>query len=355
MNILERYIAKNVILATLLVLSVVTALCFIIGMLRELHDLGEGDYGFLQIVVHELLLLPHAIYQFFPMLVLLGGVVGLGMLASSHELMVMRAAGMSVLRIVRSVIYAALILTIIATLVGEGVAPKANYFAGKYKSLAETLGQAVVTMSGVWIHEGNNFIHIDSVLGRHHLVGVTRYEFNDAHRLLASYHANSLEFENGKWISYGLAKTTLHENKTVTEQIEKATWDLKLTPNLLNVGLADAEAMSLTKLQEYSHYLKQNRLQAGIFQLEFWQRVFQPFTTLVMVLLAIPFVFAAPRSVSMGRRILFAIIIGFVFYILHAFFGQFSIVFQFHPIIAALLPTIIFAFAGYFYMVRARI
>ena len=43
-------------------------------MLREWY-LGEGDYGFLQVVMHELLNLPHEIYQFFPMLVLLGGVM----------------------------------------------------------------------------------------------------------------------------------------------------------------------------------------------------------------------------------------------------------------------------------------
>lgn len=355
MSILQRYIAKNVILSTLMVLLVVTALCFIIGMLRELHDLGEGDYGFLQIVVHEILLLPHAIYQFFPMLVLLGGVVGLGMLASSHELMVMRASGVSVQRIVMSVIYAAFVLIMVATFMGEVVAPRANFYAGKYKSLAETLGQAVVTMSGVWIHEGNNFIHIDRVVGRHHLEGVTRYEFDNEHRMLASYYANSLEFENGQWVSYNLAKTDFYANKTVTHESAIATWDLKLTPNLLNVGLVDAEAMSLKKLAEYSRYLKQNRLQAGVFQLEFWQRIFQPFTTLVMILLAVPFVFGAPRSVSMGRRTLFAIIMGFIFYILNAFFGQFSIVFQFHPIIAAVFPTIIFAIAGYVYMLRARI
>jgi lipopolysaccharide export system permease protein len=254
-----------------------------------------------------------------------------------------------------SVIMAAIILIMVATLIGEGVSPRANYYAGKYKSLAETLGQAVVTMSGVWIHEGNNFIHIDSVLGKHHLIGVTRYEFDNEHRLLASYYADTLDFENDQWMAYGLAKTVLHENKTVTEQLPKSAWDLKLTPNLINVGLVDAEAMSLSKLAEYSHYLKQNRLQAGIFQLEFWQRIFQPFTTLVMLLLAVPFVFAAPRAVSMGRRILLAIIVGFIFYILNAFFGQFSIVFQFHPIIAALFPTLIFAMAGYFYMLRVRV
>jgi lipopolysaccharide export system permease protein len=350
MKILQRYIAKAVIGSTLLVLVVVTALNFIIGMLRELKNIGEGDYGFFQIILHEILLLPHEVYQFFPMLVLLGGVIGLGSLATSHELMVMRTAGVSVGRIIFAVAKTALVLIFFATLIGELAAPRTNFLAEKYKSLAETMGQAVVTLSGVWIHEGSNFIHINSVVGKHRLEGVTRYEFNAKHRLLAAYYSPSLYFEDGVWHSAAGVKTTINGDRTLALKYTNAVWDIKLTPNLLNVGLIDAEAMSLQKLAAYSRYLKENKLQAGVFQLELWQRIFQPFTTLVMTLLAIPFVFTAPRSSSMGRRILFAIIIGFIFYVLNAFFAQFSLVFQFHPMLAAILPSILFAIGGLIWM-----
>lgn len=355
MYIIQRYIIKNVITSTALIFIVVLALCFVTGMLKELHSLGDGDYGFIQVCLHELLLLPHAVYQFFPMLVLLGGVVGLGMLATNHELMVFRASGVSVTRIVFAVMNAALILIILSTVVGEWIAPSANFFAEKQKSLAQSFGQAVVTLSGVWIHEGNNFIHIDRVIGRHHLQGVTRYEFDDKHHLLAAYSAKSLDFKNHQWQASDLMKTTLMQNKTESEYFPLASWDLKLTPNLINVGLVEAEAMSLAKLKEYTDYLLKNHLQASHFQLAFWQRLFRPFTTLVMLLLAIPFVFTAPRSSTMGKRILFAVIVGFIFHVLNAFLGEFSIVFQFPPIIAALLPTIVFALIGIGWLWRVRV
>lgn len=352
MQIIQRYIIKNVMTSTALILVVVAALTFVTGMLRELHSFGDGEYGFVQVLLHEMLLLPHGVYQFFPMLVLLGGVLGLGMLATNHELMVMRAAGISMQRIVLAVINAALILILIATVLGEFVAPRTNYIAEKQKSLAQSFGQAVVTMSGVWIHEGNNFIHIDRVVGRHHLNGVTRYEFDDKHHLLAAYYAKSLDFQRNQWMAHDLKKTALLRDTTESEFFSSAVWDLKLTPNLLNVGLIEAEAMSLKQLNQYANYLADNHLQASVFRLAFWQRVFQPLTTLVMLLLAIPFVFAAPRSVTMGRRILLAVIVGFVFYVANAFLGEFSIVFQFPPVIAALLPTGLFAMAGFVWMWR---
>jgi lipopolysaccharide export system permease protein len=105
--------------------------------------------------------------------------------------------------------------------------------------------------------------------------------------------------------------------------------------------------MSLPTLRSYSQHLVQNGLQAGDFQWEFWKRIFQPLTTIVMSLLAIPFVLGSSRSVTMGWRVFFGIVIGFVFYILNAFLGQFSIVFQFSPLLAALFPTLLFASLGY--------
>jgi lipopolysaccharide export system permease protein len=116
--------------------------------------------------------------------------------------------------------------------------------------------------------------------------------------------------------------------------------------------VVEPESMSLQKLNEYSRSLEKNHVQAGAFQLEFWQRIFQPLAILTMILLAIPFVFTAPRSLNVGRRILLAIIVGFIFYLTEELLGQFSIVFQFPPIIAALLPILLFAGAGYILMVK---
>ena len=86
-----------------------------------------------------------------------------------------------------------------------------------------------------------------------------------------------------------------------------------------------------------------------------WKRIFQPLTTLVMILLAIPFVLGSSRSVTMGWRVLFGIVFGFTFYILNAFLGQFSVVFQLSPLLAAILPTVLFAVLGVILALKLRI
>jgi len=81
-------------------------------------------------------------------------------------------------------------------------------------------------------------------------------------------------------------------------------------------------------------------------EFDFWQRLFQPLATLVMICLAVPFIFGPLRTGTMGLRILSGVIVGFGFYILNQFFGPFSMVYQFPPLLAAGLPTLLFATLG---------
>lgn len=347
MNILQRYIAKVVLIATALVVLAMTGLIFVINLLDELRDVGTGYYGFQQALIHVILEMPHNLYQFFPMIVLLGGVLGLGVLSANQELVVMRAAGFSVRKIIGATVMSAIVLILVATSLGEWMAPKGYFIAESRKQSEQNGGQAVATRTGVWIHEGDNFLHVRRVVGLHHLEGVTRYEFDAQHKLLAAYYVKSMDMQNRRWQLHDMVKTTFVNNQSQSVYSPLATWNLVLNSNLLNVGLIEPAEMSLGMLHRYSQHFKRNGLQTAGYRWEFWKRILQPLTTLVMILLAIPFVLHSSRSATMGWRILFGISVGFIFYILNAFLGQFSVVFQVSPFIAAVFPTVLFAGVGY--------
>jgi len=352
MQIINRYIAKTLLIATFFVIVIVASLSFFISLLGELKDIGSGDYGFMQAMKYTLLSLPSTVYQFFPMLVLVGGMMGLGMLSANRELIVIRTSGFSIYKIMTAAMMAAFILILFSLFLGEYIGPHAKFIADKRKDGEQNSGQAVATASGVWMHEGNNFLHIDKVNGVEHLEGVTRYEFDANHKLLTAYYVQYLDYVHGRWLLHDVVKTVFTNDHTVSQKLPTDTWNLSLNPNLLNVGVVSPQEMSLPELLRYSRHLVANKSQASSFQFEFWKRVFQPLMTIVMIMLAIPFVFGSPRSVTMGLRILFGVIVGFTFYILNALFGQFSVVYQVSPFIAALLPTLLFAMVGYIFLLR---
>ena len=99
-----------------------------------------------------LLTLPRHAFVLFPFAAVIGALIGLGTLAVSSELSVVRTAGVSIGRIVGSVLKGALLLVVIAVLFGEIVAPYCERLAQARRTAAleETSGRR----NGFWIRDG---------------------------------------------------------------------------------------------------------------------------------------------------------------------------------------------------------
>lgn len=345
-TILSRYIAMTVIKATALALLIVGSVLMLMIALGELKNIGEGDYGITQVIFYIAMRLPNQLYQFSPLLMLIGSIMGLSALSTHRELTVMRVYGFSLGRIIYSVLTIAFIVILAVSFIGEWVGPTLSKKAELRKENAQNAGQAVVTATGRWWHVDHNFIYIERVIDRQRLEGVTRYQYDDQHRLVAAYYAKVLAYENRQWQMQDVVKTMFYKDRTKSESYSKADWNLKLNANLLNTGLIDPSEMSLPRLLQYARYREKNGLQASEYQFDFWRRLFQPFASLVMIFLAIPFVLGAFQIKTLGFRIMMGVMVGFAFFILNATLSQLCVVFQLSPIFAASLPLLFFAIIG---------
>src|SRR5229473_1179432 len=110
-RILERYILKAISPYILISLILLTAILFAQQTVRYLEGIFHGlvPGGFVYGVA--LALLPNVVLFTIPMAVLSGTIIGLGRMGSDSELVAMRAAGVSTLRI----LWPALALGVIAT------------------------------------------------------------------------------------------------------------------------------------------------------------------------------------------------------------------------------------------------
>jgi len=351
---LNQYIARAVMSSTALVLFVLLGLEMFIELVKELGDVGTGNYGVLQALVYVLLFIPQDAYQLFPMAALLGGLIGLGRLATTSELIVMRAAGVSKSQITWSVIKVALLMILVITLIGEYVAPAAVKFANQQKAAAVSSGQALHTTHGTWIRDGNNFIHIDMVSANKIVNNITRYQFNDKHQLILASFAKQGVYTQNQWVFTDIDQSQIYFDHVVSKHIAQQIWNISFNPRLLSFGQVEPDQESTQKLYRLIKYRKQSGLQSNEFQYAFWKRVLQPLTTLVMVCLAVSFIFGPLRSVTLGLRVVSGVILGFGFYTLNEFFGPFSMVYQFPPFTAALLPTLLFAVIGGVLLWRGR-
>ena len=189
MRILGRYIQRNIIAAIIMVLLAVLAMNLFIVGLTEVGNIGKGDYGMMQALWVSVLSLPQMAYQFFPMAGLVGCLIALGNLATSSELIVMRAAGMSITQIVIAVLIAALWLLIFVSFMGEVVAPYSLDYANEYKTKLIAEGNDIATSD--WLRIDNTFLAVSYSGNRQHLNQLKWYKINDQGQLLQAGQAQS--------------------------------------------------------------------------------------------------------------------------------------------------------------------
>lgn len=353
-GILQRYLITAIFKATFAVLLIALAVDLFVEFANEISSIGKGGYTLTQVLMYVSMIIPEDLYTLFPMIGLLGVLIGLGALSSSNELLVMRASGVSLFNIMQAVFISALIIGVIALSMGEVLAPKLSLQAKNLKQFAITGNQAVETSQGVWMHVGNDFLNIAHIVERTRWRGVTRYHFDRQNKLLAEAWAKRVEYRDNQWVAFSVSETTLFKDHTQSQQLRSQVWPITLTPTALAYGFDDAQQMSLSKLHTFIHYRAQAKLPMNRYVLDFWQRVFQPLAMLVMMMLAIPFVFVSARSGTIGVRVLMGVIVSMGFYLLSQLSGQFSIVYRVPAWLGAFLPIAIFFMLGVWLLRRVK-
>lgn len=352
MHKLDRYIGNAVLFAILAVLGVISGLALLFAFIDQLQDLQEG-YTLKHALTYVVLTAPRRIYDVLPMSALIGCLVGLGTLASNSELTVMRAAGVSLMRIVWSVMQPLLLLMVIGLAIAEYVAPWTEGMAQAQRSMAQSAGKAQSSKHGLWHRQGQEYIHINTVRPDGVLLGVTRYKFNEQRQLQTVSFARQAAYQEGAWQLDDIVYTYLEQRSSSVAQAKKEQWDVALKPELLSTVVMDPDALPITGLWSYTNYLSEQGLNAENYLLAFWGKVLQPVVTAMLVLMAISFVFGPLRSVTLGQRVFTGVVVGFVFKIVQDLLGPASMVFNFPPLLAVLLPAAICAIIGLVLLRRA--
>ncbi len=340
MRLIDRYIGRTVVASTASVMFVLLTLYFFSTLVGELRRVGEGSYTFAGMLQYALLLMPRQIYQLFPLAALMGSMLGLGALASSSELTVIQAAGVSTRRIVGSILKVGLLLVVVVVTVGELIAPPLEKYASaeRARALSE---EFITTGEGLWAREGQTFVHVRSLLRGGAAQGITLYHFGADHALTETVHAQRGAYGNGEWRLEEVRITTIAETGISVRSEPEMAWNTGLTPQVIDIVAVRPENLSIQDIYEYMEYLRENRLDAERYELAFWTRITTPFATAGMVLLAIPLIFGSLRTVSIGQRVMVGGLLGIGFYMFNGIFGRVGLLYSLPPLLSAALPTLV--------------
>ncbi len=353
--VLDRYIAKTVISGCLIASFVMLSIFAFIDFVTQLNSVGTGNYGVLQAVVFVLLQLPQRLYDLSPSILLLGGILSLGAMAANSELTVMRASGVSTVRITRSVLQTGFIIAIMVALLGEYIVPPSTRTAKTYRAQAMEKKLIVGGSSDIWARDGNRYINVKKILPGYQLRGIHLYELDDNRQLSTMVYAERAHYQNDEWVLKNIKRSEI-SSTGITRSFEK---QLKLKRlillELFTVLELRPRDMSATELLTYSQYLQENKLDDDEFRLAFWIKIFTPLTCLAMLMIAMPIVFATtPRSGGVGQRLMLAVFIGVVYFVVNRSINHLGLALNVAPILSALLPLFLVMLISFYFMRRVN-
>ncbi len=352
MRILDWYIGRILASSTFITLVVFVSVGGIIKFVEQMKVVGRGDYDLSHAALYVLYGVPRDIEIFFPMATLIGGLIGIGMLASNSELVVMQAAGLSRFDIIKSVMKTAVLLILVSMAVGEWLAPSGEVAARQVRAQAISGGSLISAKNGVWAKDGDHFMHIGEVEDQGRLKDIQVYRFNEQLTLDSWLSAKSAHYQNEAWQLVDVDETTIFAKQIKREHFAEKAITSSLTPEKLGVVTVKPESLSVRGLLNYLDYLKANNQDPSRYLLAFWRKLIQPVTVGVMLLVALSFIFGPLRSVSMGARIMMGVFTGIIFYISNQVLGSLSLVYQFPPVLGALMPSVIFVAVAIYLMKR---
>lgn len=343
---LFRYIAwrftKALLAMMALLLFLIVTVDFIEG-LRRLDDETNVSVG--QVYLMSLYTAPFFIDKAFPFACLFASMITLFQLNNKMELVVARAAGISVWQFLMPIAGAALVIGVLAATIYNPIAVafydrsielKAELLGGKAETNAKT-------KSGFWLRQddGNGSTVINARVARKGgvlLDGVRVIRFDERDTVYERIEAKSAIHRGDTWLLIDASVTDKAQKVTKRESHEIPT---NLSTEYLLGSSADAAAIGFWDLNHIAERVKRSGLNHLPYLVQFQSLLALPLFLVAMVLIAATTSLKFVRSGQAGRLILGGILGGFVLYAatrLVTSLGSNGIV---PPLVAAWSPSLV--------------
>ncbi|MCK0513431.1 LPS export ABC transporter permease LptG [Anaerobiospirillum sp. NML120448] len=342
-NIIDRYIARTVLVFILVAAIALSFLSAIITFIDQTRHLGQGNVDFMFLLFYVALRTPSLTVMLFPIAVLIGCVVGLGILSKNSELVVMQSIGMSKTKIILSACKMIFPIAILVGVAGQTVVPEIKQYAESSYNFASSEGRLSRVGWGFWIREGNSFVYIRRTMSDNSIHEISRYDFDGTKLLKRSHAATGLyNNEHSNWDMFKV-RSYIYDDKNITiEDKDIEHWDLYLTPERLEVFNLNNEELTVYELLDYIDYLETNNINSDRYRTVLYKKVLMPLSIIVMLLLGASTVFGSLRTVPMSARVLLGLLIGFLFYLTNEILPNFTYLVGLPPSIGVSLPLIFF-------------
>lgn len=345
---LARYFSLRFLLAMLATFAMCCVLIFFVDFIEMLRRAGNysGDIPGILLAWMTLLRLPSFSELVLPFAVLIGTIVIFLMLSRSSELVVLRAAGVSVWQFTLPALLVAFLLGIAFITTYNPLAAVARAEGERLYAVAFGRDESLLKASkgaSAWLREdgadGPSVVHAQQVLNQGlELTGVTIFQYAPNHALTERIEAKSAVLKEGRWELEDAWVSAVAEEPAFYPHYLVSTY---LTPTQVRDSLGTVYSISFWELPNFIQIAEKAGLPATQYRVQYQLLLSRPFLLMTMVLIAATCSLKSFRFGNVQINAIFGLAAGFAFFVFAEISRNFAMAGLTSPVAAAWVPVVI--------------
>lgn len=353
MRILDRYILKSVVGMFFGCLFTFLLLYCVIDIFSNLNDILKQQVSIKVLLDYYLSYVPIIFIQVTPTACLLSTLYTFARLNRDNEIIAMRSSGLSILNISQSVIIFGVIISVFAFWVNDRLVPGSLMENQKVKEQmeqgtkkAKEKKEEVITNLSMYGMRNRLFFVSKFSVATNTMEGITILEHDEHQNITKKIVANKGVYSDNLWKFYQSITYNFDQNGQVIQEPLYAEEDIMAIPETPHDFVSQRQRpdfMTIAQLEDYIWKLSRSGATTVIrnLKIDLYQRFISPFTSLVMILIGIPFSLMIKKRAAALSSFGLCILVGFLYYVLNAVaiaFGKGGVL---PPVLSASLSHIV--------------
>lgn len=346
---LFRYVSRNFITNLFWLLLILLGLIYTFDTIELLRRSSGHDVSFGTILSMAAMRLPYVGQKVVPFAVLFGAIYTCWKMNKTHEMVVIRSAGLSVWQFLSPMFVSALLFGVFATAV---INPLSSFMLSKYRQmevnyLDKDSNIVTVSRTGIWLRQpdekGYALLHAATFdQSSWHFNDTIVFFFDKKDTFLSRIDSKTARLHNGYWEM----KDALINSPEGVKKEPLRRLPTNLTSDKIEESFADPETISFWKIPEFLQIMKDAGFPATRLHIHFQSLLAQPFLLAAMVFLAATFSLRPGRFGGTGAMITLGVLAGFFIFFMESMLQAFGISQKISVYLAAWTPAAVSLLLG---------
>jgi LPS export ABC transporter permease LptF/LPS export ABC transporter permease LptG len=358
LKILDNYVLRRMGVIFFLVFSSLLLVFYIINILELIDNIIENKIPFVYVLKYDFYATPEIVTIILPIAILTAVLLTFSLMSKNNEVTAVQVSGISLLRLALPAVFLGLFLSLAVFFIQENVLPEANRQSARMLDVIHKRKPVNDTeFARNWVLGSDNQIYFYDYFETHNrrFINFNILYVDKEFRLQRRVSAASATWQSERTLLLRQGFSRNFQDNLPGALIPFRQLQLEIAENqqAFTEKVKFSGAMNSSELKEYIRYLQKNRSDPLRYQSQLYNNYAFPFSSLVMVFIAIPFSFLmGNRGALFGIGI--AVGISMIYWGALGIFSSVGATGVMSPLLAAFAPLALFSLISLFLFLKIR-